>query len=178
MRKDVSKFWNDVIDQNEFSADALDLYATRRYGLDRNGRCGYNSQEQLYVVTLAFGLRVQPPNNATFKVNSPGPAAGAYWLERRQSYRVKMAAPPAPSGNNDGGGRKQHLHVHHQQQRPRPSPSSYASVSVSFEADDRAGQDTRTSVKGNSTPNKTVRPVTTIRASRKKRGNGGEKRRK
>ncbi|CAM9910370.1 unnamed protein product, partial [Scytosiphon promiscuus] len=27
------------------------------------------------------------------QVNSPGPAAGAYWLERRQSYRVKMAAP-------------------------------------------------------------------------------------
>lgn len=27
------------------------------------------------------------------QVNSPGPDAGAYWLERRQSYRVKMTDP-------------------------------------------------------------------------------------
>ncbi|CAN0189273.1 unnamed protein product [Ectocarpus sp. 4 AP-2014] len=32
------------------------------------------------------------------QVISPGPAAGAYWLERRQSYRVKMSAPP-PNSN-------------------------------------------------------------------------------
>ncbi|CAN0212327.1 unnamed protein product [Ectocarpus sp. 8 AP-2014] len=53
------------------------------------------------------------------QVISPGPAAGAYWLERRQSYRVKMSAPSPPgrastSTSNSNAGRRKNP-----QQRPR-----------------------------------------------------------
>lgn len=41
------------------------------------------------------------------KVNSPGPAAGAYWLARRQSYRVKMAIPVHEQYGHGEDGRQQ-----------------------------------------------------------------------
>ena len=124
---------------------------------------------------------------AISKVNSPGPAAGAYWLERRQSYRVKMAAPQALiSTNSDGGGRKQRVHHHHQQQRFRRPPSNTASASAltTLEADDRVRRKNRTPARGTSTPNNAVRPTTAAAITRgtpapssETGGPGGEKRR-
>lgn len=157
------------------------------------------SQRQLPTTTLMYCHarrwipRETHPTIAPFKVNSPGPAAGAYWLERRQSYRVKMVAPPAASSsNNDGRGSPKHLHHYHQQQqqqqRPRRPPNNNAtsSASMQFDADDRALRKKRTPVKGTgtTTPNNAVRPMTTTPTSTstpaklrsRGRGRGGDKR--
>lgn len=149
----------------------------------------HTTQNNKYFAPSPLKFRVKYNERSPLsQVNSPGPDAGAYWLERRQSYRVKMAAPPAPSSSNhDGGGRKKHLnHDHHQQRRAQrpPSTTTTASVSIPFEADDRARRKAQTPVKDTTPSNNTVRPATTTAtrsstpACSKKRGKGGEKRRK
>lgn len=86
-------------------------------------RLDHRTYPTLVRVPMSDGTRQKRNGTCLQKVISPGPAAGAYWLERRQSYRVKMSAPPPPgrasNSDSDAGRRKT------PQQRPRRRPPQH-----------------------------------------------------
>lgn len=113
-------------------------------------------------------------NELKLQVISPGPDAGAYWLERRQSYRVKMGAPPPPSGtSNDSGGKKNQRPRRRSPQRASPkqhrpgvtTATATTASSMPGEAHDRARRRapslTRSSGSSITANTITTRPTTT-----------------
>lgn len=124
-------------------------------------------------------------NERKLKVISPGPDAGAYWLERRQSYRVKMGAPLPPSYNTNSGngGKKKQRPRRRSPQHASPKPhrsgaitttAAMASSSMPVEASDRARRRGPSLVRGSSggggatNTTATTRPTTTKTATRRK----------
>ncbi|CAB1119661.1 unnamed protein product [Ectocarpus sp. CCAP 1310/34] len=105
---------------------------------------------------------------------SPGPAAGAYWLERRQSYRVKMSAPPSPgrgSTSTSNAGRRKTSQQRPRRRSPRHDNSQHrpnvTALTLTPSADnDRSRPSAGLRVKHDGkTAGTTARPISATRAA-------------